>query len=192
MDDPRYLTSRDAAIRECGQNPPTGGDWRLYLGAWAAERAVTIPGDFVESGVDRGLLSRTIMEYINFNAVDKKFYLIDAFSEIGYDNSYENAKKVFAPFPNAIVIKGSVPEILGKVEIKKVAYLCIDMNSPEPEIAAANYFWDKMSPGAIILLDDYGIPGREPQRDAFDEWAAGKGVSVLSLPTTQGLVIKPQ
>ncbi|OGY99880.1 MAG: hypothetical protein A2945_02710 [Candidatus Liptonbacteria bacterium RIFCSPLOWO2_01_FULL_52_25] len=192
ISDERYTKSRDAAIKECKQLPPTGGDWRLYVGCWAAEHALKLEGDFVECGVDRGLLSRTIAGYLDFSRVNKKFYLIDSFGVMkGYTDTHEEVKSVFSNFKNISVIKGSVPQILKTLPETKFAYVCIDMNSPEPEIAAANFFWDKMPSGAIMLFDDYGIPGREPQHDAFDAWAKTKNVSVLSLPTTQGLVIKP-
>jgi hypothetical protein len=48
-------------------------------------------------------------------------------------------------------------EPVESANIGQVAYLSIDMNNATPEIAAANYFWDKLQPGAPILLDDYGF-----------------------------------
>jgi hypothetical protein len=65
------------------------------------------------------------------------------------------------------------------------------MNNSTPEIAAANHFWDRLSPGAPILLDDYGFVNYEVQKKAFDAWAARHGVHILALPTGQGLMIKP-
>ena len=64
------------------------------------------------------------------------------------------------------------------------------MNCALPERAALEFFWDRLSPGAIVLLDDYGYRGHECQRDAIDEVARSKYVRVLSLPTGQGLIIK--
>ena len=49
-------------------------------------------------------------------------------------------------------MKGRVPESLEAVEIESVAYLSIDMNIVEPEIAALEYFWDKLVPGALVVL----------------------------------------
>src|SRR5262249_15861145 len=109
----------------------------------------------------------------------------------GYDHSYEGAKRAFATIPNVEVIKGSVPSALASLPIKKVAYIHIDMNSVAPEIAAAEYIWEKMVPGGIMVVCDYNIFGRKPQRDAFNEWAKSKGVSVLALPSTQGMILKP-
>jgi hypothetical protein len=65
------------------------------------------------------------------------------------------------------------------------------MNCVAPEIAAAEYFWDKLVPGAVVILDDYGWEAHYEQKLAFDRFAARKGVMVLTLPTGQGLIFKP-
>jgi CTP synthase (UTP-ammonia lyase) len=59
-----------------------------------------------------------------------------------------------------------------------------------PEIAAAEFFWPRMSLGGIIILDDYGWQGFDEQRLAFDKFAKEKNVPILSLPTGQALIIK--
>ena len=61
------------------------------------------------------------------------------------------------------------------------------MNCSPPEIAAINFFWDKLVPGAMVLLDDYGFVSYEEQKNAFDN---EKGIEILALPTGQGLIIK--
>lgn len=78
-----------------------------------------------------------------------------------------------------------------QVVSSKIAYLYIDMNYVIPEIAAAEYFWDKLVPGAAIMIDDYGHAGHEEQKCAFGDFAKRKNVLLLCLPTGQGLIIKP-
>jgi hypothetical protein len=65
------------------------------------------------------------------------------------------------------------------------------MNCAAPEVAAARHFWPKMSPGGMIVLDDYGFTVHVEQRRAFDSFAAEQGVPLLALPTGQGLILKP-
>jgi hypothetical protein len=48
-----------------------------------------------------------------------------------------------------------------------------------------------ISAGAMILLDDYAYVGYGVQKAAMDVTAAVKGVTIASLPTGQGLLIKP-
>src|SRR5262249_38396400 len=96
----------------------------------------------------------------------------------------------FAEWPQATIIQGAVPQILESVAFGAVAFLHIDMNSAFPERCALDFFWKKLSPGAVVLLDDYVYLGHDSQRDALDAEAREKGVEILSLPTGQGLIVK--
>ena len=62
---------------------------------------------------------------------------------------------------------------LAQANIEQVSYLSIDMNCSAPEIAAAEFFWEKLTPGAVVLLDDYGFNDTHiVQKRAFDEFCA--------------------
>ena len=54
------------------------------------------------------------------------------------------------------------------------------------------YFWPKLVPGGIIILDDYGYGNNQEQKWAHDTWAASKRIKILPLPTGQGLIMKNQ
>jgi O-methyltransferase len=184
--------------------------WRIHVACWAAYWCQKLDGDFVECGVNRGGFSRAIMHYIDFARLPKKFYLLDTFnglvekyispeerkrgidpSAYNYTECYEDVKQTFKDFPNVVIVRGAVPDTLPLVDTEKVSFLSIDMNTREPEIAAAEFFWDKLVSGGIILLDDYGFPAHLEQKIAFDKFASQRGVLVLSLPTGQGLIMKP-
>ena len=107
-----------------------------------------------------------------------------------YPYCWEQTKANFAPFPNARLIRGIVPQTLPEAGIEKVCYLSLDMNIAAPECAAIEFFWPKLVPGAIIVLDDYAWKQHEEQMRALDEFAAKQGVPILTLPTGQGLIIK--
>lgn len=182
--------------------------WRVYIVCWFANKVKELEGDFVECGVNTGAYARAVIEYVNFQELSKRFYLFDTFSGLderqisateaeagiveylgNYKDVYEQVKETFAPFKVSI-IKGRVPDTLDQCKAEKICYLSIDMNVTEPEIAAANYFWDKIVKGGVIMLDDYGFPQHINQKIAFDAFAKEKGVSILCLPTGQGVIIK--
>jgi hypothetical protein len=167
-----------------------------------------LKGDFVECGVNRGGYARAILQYLPFDASGKKMFLLDTYEGIpdeqiseverqqgrlagGYEPAWDAVSKAFAPFSSVKLIRGMVPQTLVKVEGESIAYLSLDMNIAEPEIAAANYFWPKMVSGAIMLLDDYNFTFHPVQRQRFNEFARQKGVPILPLPTGQGMIIKP-
>lgn len=180
--------------------------WRVHTLLWAASIAAKLNGDFVECGVNRGGFSRAIVEFTNFPQLPKTFYLMDTFSGLVdeyiseeerrrgarggmYAECYDQVIGTFSGFPNITIIKGPIPDTLPKVTPTAVAFLSIDMNCVAPEIAAAEYFWPRMTPGGIIVLDDYGWAGFEAQKRAFDTFAKQRGVEVLSLPTGQGIIV---
>ncbi|MFZ4499970.1 MAG: TylF/MycF/NovP-related O-methyltransferase [Minisyncoccia bacterium] len=181
--------------------------WRAYIVAWAAKQMKNLEGDFVECGVNTGMIARMIIDYINFESVNKKYYLLDTYTgmsetystekemirseKMGYTTDiYGMVKNTFAPFENVIIVRGAVPETLSQVPSSKVSLLLIDMNCLLPEIEALEFFWDKMVPGGLIILDDHGFPGHEEQRRGHIDFAARHNTVVLPLPTGQGLIIK--
>ena len=182
--------------------------YRAYIACWVANKVKNLEGDFIECGVNKGGLALTVMNYINFKFLPKNFYLLDTFCGLsdeyiskeerkhyiragGYDECYNDVLRTFSDFKNVEIIRGTVPDTLPSVQAKKVCFISIDMNCMEPEIAAAEFFWDKLISGGVIVLDDYGWSGHIIQKHAFDDFASRKGVQVLSLPTGQGLIFKP-
>jgi O-methyltransferase len=108
-----------------------------------------------------------------------------------YEDCYNLAQQNFAPYPGAVLVRGRVPESLSTVSINKVCYMSLDMNIAEPEVAALEFFWDELVQGAIVILDDYGWADHRPQKEALDAFASSVGVQILTLPTGQGLIIRP-
>ncbi len=109
----------------------------------------------------------------------------------GYKDCYNDIKERFDQYGNVEIVRGPVPDVLPLVKAEKVCYLSIDMNNAVPEIAAGEFFWDKLVSGAVVVLDDYGFRKHIIQKHAWDDFASRKGIQVLSLPTGQGLIIKP-
>ena len=152
-----------------------------------------------------------IVDYLRFETLNKKFFLVDTFKGLipeyltpgekredllatykyYENNSLAAVRETFAPFSNVVVIEGAVPDILPDIPSEKIAYLSLDMNCTLPEQKAAEYFWDRIVPGGIILHDDYGFKLHEEQRKMMDRFAATRGVAVLALPTGQGIILKP-
>ena len=189
--------------------------WRIHVFLWAAKHCFRLGGDFVDCGCGRGFSATVSMKYLDWNSMKLRYFGFDTFSGIDvkylneieansylmtrpmsrYPDSFEKVKENFSEFNRIHLIKGSIPETLRKgschVRIGKVCFLAIDMNCAVPEIAAAEYFWPKMVSGSMAVLDDYAYHGYQTQKDAFDAFALRKGISILSLPTGQGIYIKP-
>ena len=214
MQDPAFEAAYRRGVKAAGAD--YNWHWRVHVGLWAARHAIQLPGDFVECGVNRGFMSSAIMSLLDWDRHGRTFHLLDTFSGVDerfvseedrrvgvidrnrreidsgfYTFDFKEVQANFSEWRNVNIIPGTVPETLPGVAAERIAFLHLDMNCSPPETAAAEYFWSKLSPGAPILLDDYAYIGYRSQKIAMDEFAASKGVSVLSLPTGQGLILKP-
>jgi hypothetical protein len=197
-----------ALMKATSPNDKWGKMWRAHVCCWAAMKGRDIPGDFVECGVNLGGLSRAVAHYVDLDRLDKKLWLLDTFDglverqitpaerqtgvKLGqYVECYDQARENFKDVRNARFVRGAVPGTLPQVDAERVCYLSIDMNVVEPEIAAAEFFWDRLSSGAAIVLDDYGWARHAEQQKAFNVFAQKRGVPILGLPTGQGIIMKP-
>ncbi len=177
--------------------------WRVYVLSWAAKSVLSrdILGDFVECACYKGTSARIICDYVDFASSNRNYYLYDLFEhdqtmashhampEHG-STLFERVKSRFADFPNVVVTKGYVPQVLDEVAPEKISFLHLDLNNAEAEIGALERLFDRLSPGGIMVLDDYGWLGYREQKIAEDPWLARRGYEVLELPTGQGLVLK--
>ncbi len=212
LEDPRfqksYALGANSGHRICAPED-LHIEWRVYVCCWAAQHGLALHGDFVECGVSTGIVSRAVAHYTDFGLHPKRFWLIDTFEGIPleqassgelamarskndrhYYDCHGEVKRNFARYGNVEVVKGRVPEILDTLDIRNVAFLHIDMNIAEPEVQAMRHFWNKLSPGAAVVLDDYASMAHQAQKTALDAFAAEHGFSILALPTGQGLALK--
>ncbi len=216
VDDPEFQRAYQRGAQALGDEDWYAWQWRVHVGLWAAKSASQLEGDFVECGVSYGFLSSAIMEHLDWDSLGKTFYLLDTFAGLDprfvsdgerasgalatseahlrtgmYADGADGVRANFAQWNNHRIVVGAVPETLDQVESEAIAYLHIDMNCAPPEVAALRQLWPRLSPGAFVLLDDYANRGRDEQRVAMDTVADELGVSICTLPTGQGLLIKP-
>lgn len=185
-------------------------EWRVYVCCWAARHAAQIAGDFVECGVGTGIVSLAVCRYIGFEALQKQFWLFDTYAGIPeeqalpaelelarsknrrhYFESYDLVARNFSGYPNVRLVRGAVPASLSAAQIGRIAYLHIDMNITYPEVEASRTLWDRMTPGGIVIYDDYAAAAHAEQKRALDAFAAERSVEILSLPTGQGMLLRP-
>ncbi|MBY8976991.1 class I SAM-dependent methyltransferase [Rhodobacteraceae bacterium NNCM2] len=214
MNDKRFRAAYARGMQAAG-GVDYNWHWRVYIGLWAAKTAAQVPGDFVECGVNVGFLSSAIMFDLGWNDLDRTFFLLDTFA--GMDEEYVSEAEVkegildknrnliesgfyvtaadkvrenFREFERTKIIEGPVPETLTEVTTDRIAYLHLDMNCAPPEVAALDQLWPRISPGGVVLMDDYAYRGYHQQKYGLDEIASKRGFHIAGLPTGQGTVIK--
>ena len=195
----------DVPFREaCRKNSETveerGAMWRRATMLWAARTALKLDGDFVECGCYKGTGPRIIADALDFGAMDRRYYLYDLFehdASMPHHHMIEHSSELcdwvrarFADLPNVVVTQGRVPESLAIAAPEKIAFMHLDLNNADAEIGALEVLFDRIVPGGLLLLDDYGWIAYADQLAAEKAWFAKRGYHVLEMPTGQGLVIK--
>lgn len=175
--------------------------WRTFVLLWAARNGLRRQGDFVECGTFKGTTAKILCDALEFGSLDKEFHLYDVFDppqelqDIRVPDHgphlYELVLERFAGYPNVHVHKGMVPQVFTEQGApERISFLHIDMNNELSEIAALETLFDRVVDGGLIIFDDYGWLGNRPQKLAEDDFLAARGLSILELPTGQGLCLK--
>lgn len=180
--------------------------WRAHVICWTAHIASKLQGDYVECGTNRGGTAMLVVRYIESELHKRQFHLFDTYSGLDpnvssadevkrleghYSECYDHVKSLFSPWPFVQIIRGTVPETLYTHAPERIAWLHIDLNAAAPERAALELLWPRLAPGAPVVLDDYAWTACHKQREAIDGFANSINVRILSLPTGQGLLLKP-
>ena len=77
-----------------------------------------------------------------------------------------------------------------EVENQRFAFVHIDVDLYQPTRDSIEFFYPRLNPGGILLLDDYGFRSCPGATAAADEFFTDKDEAVANLPTGQGVVVK--
>ncbi|MDP3174793.1 MAG: TylF/MycF/NovP-related O-methyltransferase [Phenylobacterium sp.] len=199
------LAEEDLAIAPAGV---VNWHWNLQTMLWAAQQAKHVPGDYVELGVYKGHTTQFLSRYLDFAAWDKRWWLYDTFEGIPQDQldrgrehltaaaygeafTYEEVRDRFASSPNITVVKGRVPEVFEETCPDQVSLIHIDLNNSSAEVAALDVLYDRLSPGGIIVFDDFGWATSSAQAKAETDWFQRRDLALFPLPTGQAVFVKP-
>lgn len=86
--------------------------------------------------------------------------------------------------------KGWIPARFPDVKDKKFAFVHVDVDLYQPTLDTLEFFYERVSPGGVIVCDDYGSTLCFGARKAMDEFMADKPESLFQIPTGQALIVK--
>jgi O-methyltransferase len=91
-------------------------------------------------------------------------------------------------FPQCQFHRGWIPECFAGLENRRFALVHIDVDLYEPTRAAFEFFYPRLSPGGVMICDDYGFASCPGARKAVDEYFADKPDVPIELPSGQALI----
>lgn len=103
----------------------------------------------------------------------------------------EDAQRKLSPFDNIRYYKGWIPTRFNEVGTRRFSFVHIDVDLFQPTKDSLEFFYQRLTPGGILLCDDYGYHTCPGARKAFDDFALTiADQTVVHLPTGQGYIVK--
>jgi len=179
-----------------------GDPERGYLLISLARYAQYLPGDFAECGVYRGGSALWLCKILQ--ETSKTLYLFDSFQGLSkpdpqYDPYFREGQmaapaaavqQLLRAFPDVTLREGWLPETFLGLESKRYAFAHIDVDLYKPTLDCCIYFYPRLTPGGILLFDEYGFPSTHGEKAAVDEYFADKPERPIAMITGQAMVIK--
>ncbi len=147
LQNPTFLDAYAKGIELQDQDPKSHN--RIHQSIWATSISIKNEGDWVELGTGRGFVMSATLKYHKekWNQSSKNLWLVDTFSPFAIDpttgiqsqtgttppycDDLERVKEHFNEFHNVHFLQGLVPDCLELIEVEKIIFLHIDLNTPK-------------------------------------------------------------
>ncbi len=193
------FAARFAAIRPYTEVFPASC-WTL---AQMLAQALHLPGDVMEAGVYRGGTAKLLKDGMR-GANDRQLLLFDSFEGMQAardgldrhragdfaDTSLEAVQALVGDEDFIVYRKGWIPETFAGLEDRRLAFVHIDLDLYQSILDCLAFVYPRLSPGGVLVFDDYGFASCPGARRAVDEFFGSKPERPLGLQTGQALVIK--
>jgi hypothetical protein len=168
-----------------------------YFLAMGVSRTARVPGALAEVGVFQGASAKLICEVKG----DRELYLFDTFEGLPdvekcdsadfhaaqFAYSETSVREYLANYPNVQIFKGLFPQSGTSIVGKRFSFVHLDVDLYKATLASLEFFYPRLSVGALLVSHDYLASG---VRQAFDEFFDDKPEPVLELLGSQCVIVK--
>ncbi len=181
---------------------------RSYMLYQYANYAAKLPqGDVAQLGVYKGGTAKMIAEC--FKRTNKNIYLFDTFEGLPpssqadgkknqalktendfNDVDFREVEELFRPYTSVVLKKGFFPQTAHDLTDARFSFVYLDADLYQSTKDGLNFFYPRMLPGGVIMLDDYGTPIWPGIQKAVQEFCEEQNISAVSPTWWQGLIIK--
>jgi O-methyltransferase len=173
----------------------------FQLWQWSRQ-ALSIQGQFAEVGVYLGGTAGLLAEVLR--NTDRQCHLFDTFEGMPdtdpnedlhrrgdfSDTSLSAVQKHLKEYSNLSFHKGIFPGTAKSLESERFAFVHVDADIYSSVWDCCTYFYPRLSPGGVMIFDDYGFIGTPGSRKAVDTFFADLPETPCYLPTGQCLVVR--
>lgn len=169
---------------------------RAYFLCMLAQQASKTRGDFVEIGISFGIANHIIYDFVDFPSLGKTCHYVDPFKgDDGHgaikSNYNTDIRKVREQYPAGSPIRFHevfVPQALPLPGVEHISFAYLNTGAHEAESACLEWLYEQMSPGGIMVIDNYAV--FHGYQDIYDPVIKAIGVEIFTLPTGQGVIYK--
>lgn len=160
-----------------------------------------VPGALAEAGVFAGGSAQLFCEAKG----DRALHLFDVFETLQVEaaigtlgaaaiNSHfrslhakeADVRRTLAGYPNVNFHTGVFPGTAAAVADKLFSFVHLDLDLEGGTLAALEFFYPRLAPGALLVTDDFSTP---PIQAAFRTYFRSRTATIISLPWAQGIVV---
>lgn len=183
---------------------------RLYILYQCVFATASLEGEIGEAGVYRGGSASAIAQAIELTETGKVLHLFDSFQGLPAPSSFDVSSKLFRQgeyqsdldavrtFLNhstrttCSIHPGWLRETLlsESLEVMRWSMVHIDLDAYQSVTQALQYFLPRLSPGGVVVVDDYGCVSTPGVEKACTECLASLPEKAIYLPTWQALIFK--
>jgi O-methyltransferase len=191
---------------------------RLYNTLQFLIYSLSLEGDIVECGCFKGRSSYlfcTYAKYILGEFCGEGYHIFDSFQGISepgindqinspdfgktghhfldsgaFSASLEHVKKTLESFPNIHYHPGWIPDTFDDIPDLSYKFVHLDLDLYDPIRASIDYFYPRLVPGGVIVIDEYGFPRWPGAKRAVDEFCDKQNIKCVGLTTGNGVIIK--
>ncbi|WP_353862018.1 TylF/MycF/NovP-related O-methyltransferase [Azospirillum formosense] len=197
-------TAFKADLARMLDRPGVVADRRFAL-AQLARLALLHAGDVAECGCHVGASSYFMAQAMTAAGVQgRRLHLFDSFAGLpppaGIDGSYwqagdlacdiEQARRNLAPFDFVDFHPGWIPERFADVADRSFALVHIDVDLHAPTIDSLDFFYPRLTPGGLIVFDDYGFATCPGVTAAVDAFFKDRPEPIINLPSGGAFIQK--
>lgn len=213
-----YLTAYYEAARITGSSDNIFKQNRFFTLYQMVERVARseLSGDFAECGCWRGHSTYLVADLLKSLGWQGRFWVFDSFEgglsdkvaqdRVGRGDSsaeaakrqkekfasdYDEVRTALSPFPFVSLHKGWIPaafDVPGLSD-QRFSLVHIDVDLYEPTRDSLEFFYPRMAPGGVVVIDDYGSAIFPGAKTAVDEYLAKARPSFFLESHLMGAVI---
>ena len=174
---------------------------RISLVVSFLQGTTCIDGDVAEFGVYKGHTAAAIDRVLSQTNSDKQLYLFDSFAgmpEITHDLDrawdqgelaapVKHVRDLFSGSPQVHIVPGFFSETLPDYADLRFSFCHVDADLYSSTKECITYIIPRLSPGGVIVFDDYGFRATKGAKAAIEECLGTKVPNFVPLPTAQAV-----